>query len=258
MTAPITLPENLDFALFDFDGVIADTEPLYVELDRQAIRHFGYDPTDEEVLSFVGHPSEILAPELLAKHGISITTEQYLEVWDADGMIYGSPDLEPSPGLPELWNELAARGTKIGVVSTTPCSSLVRALNHFQLLSLVSVIVGRELVSERKPNPEPYRTALSYLAPARRTPSSGRLPWRTRARESPRRARRESGPFSTWARRARTAAPARRPGPTPSRQAWRTSRSRCGSASTRTPRHGHSNRSQSVNGLFFSLNGHSK
>ena len=170
MTAPITLPEHLDFALFDFDGVIADTEPLYVELDRQAIRHFGYDPTDEEVLSFVGHPSEILAPELLAKHGISITTEQYLEVWDADGMIYGSPELEPSPGLPELWNELAERGTKIGVVSTTPCSSLVRALNHFQLLSLVSVIVGRELVSERKPSPEPYRTALSYLAPSEKNP----------------------------------------------------------------------------------------
>lgn len=170
MTTPIALPEHLDFALFDFDGVIADTEPLYVELDRQAIRHFGYDPTDEEVLSFVGHPSEILAPELLAKHGISITTEQYLEVWDADGMIYGSPDLEPSPGLPKLWDELAARGTKIGVVSTTPCSSLVRALNHFQLLSHVSVIVGRELVTERKPSPEPYRTALAYLASGEKNP----------------------------------------------------------------------------------------
>ena len=164
------LPQHLDYALFDFDGVIADTEPLYVELDRRAIRHFGYDPTDEEVLSFVGHPSEVLAPELLARHGISITTEQYLEVWDADGMIYGSPDLEPSPGLRELWDELVARGTKIGVVSTTPCSSLVRALNHFQLLSHVSVIVGRELAGERKPSPEPYQTALTYLAPGEKSP----------------------------------------------------------------------------------------
>lgn len=164
------LPQHLDYALFDFDGVIADTEPLYVELDRRAIRHFGYDPTDEEVLSFVGHPSEVLAPELLARHGISITTEQYLEVWDADGMIYGSPDLEPSTGLRELWDELVARGTKIGVVSTTPCSSLVRALNHFQLLSHVSVIVGRELAGERKPSPEPYQTALAYLAPGEKNP----------------------------------------------------------------------------------------
>lgn len=165
MNAPTKIPLDPDFALFDFDGVIADTEPLYVELDRRAIRHFGYDPTDEEVLSFVGHPSEVLAPELLARHGISVTTEQYLEVWDADGLIYGSPDLVPSPGLPELWAELVARGVKVGVVSTTPCASLVRALDRFQLLSHVSVIVGRELAAERKPSPEPYRTALSYLAP---------------------------------------------------------------------------------------------
>lgn len=165
MSPQATFPRHLDFALFDFDGVIADTEPLYVELDRRAIRHFGYDPTDEEVLSFVGHPSEVLAPQLLARHGIDVTTNQYLEVWDADGMIYGSPDLAPSPGLPELWDELVARGVAIGVVSTTPCASLVRALDHFRLLSHVSVIVGRELVHERKPSPEPYETALAYLAP---------------------------------------------------------------------------------------------
>ena len=171
MTTQTELPQHLDFALFDFDGVIADTEPLYVELDRQAIRHFGYDPTDEEVLSFVGHPSEVLAPQLLARHGISITTEQYLEVWDADGMIYGSPDLVPSPGLSDLWDELVARGVRIGVVSTTPCASLVRALDHFQLLSHVSVMVGRELVRERKPSPEPYETALAYLAPGEKNAS---------------------------------------------------------------------------------------
>lgn len=165
MTAQTELPAQLDFALFDFDGVVADTEPLYVELDRQALRHFGYDPTDEEVLSFVGHPSEVLAPELLARHGIDVTTEQYLEVWDADEMIYGSPDLAPSPGLPELWDELVAHGVRVGVVSTSPCASLVRALDRFRLLSHVSVLVGRELVRERKPSPEPYETALAYLAP---------------------------------------------------------------------------------------------
>lgn len=165
MPSRTALPLHVEFALFDFDGVISDTVPLYLEMDRHAIEHFGYMPTEDELLSFVGHPSEILAPRLLAEHGINVTVEQFREVWDAEHLIYGSPDLKPSPGLPELWEELSTRGVKIGVVSTTPCSSLVRALDHFQLLSRVSVIVGRELVRNHKPDPEPYRTALAYLAP---------------------------------------------------------------------------------------------
>jgi len=45
-------------ALFDFDGVVADTEPLYVELDRRALAAFGYEATGEELEGFVGKASE--------------------------------------------------------------------------------------------------------------------------------------------------------------------------------------------------------
>lgn len=161
-----TIPDDLRCALFDFDGVIADTEPLYVELDRRALRHFGYEPTDAELLSFVGHPSEIVGPELLRAHGISVTTEDYLEVWDADAQIYGSPDLRPCPGLPELWDALVAAGIAVGVVSNTPCASLVRALDHMALMRPVSVIVGREIAERRKPSPDPYLRGLELVGAA--------------------------------------------------------------------------------------------
>ena len=156
---------RIEFALFDFDGVIADTNPLYMELDRTTLEHFGYEPTDEELRGFIGHSSEVVGPELLASKGISITTEDYLGVWDSDKKIYGGPNLEPSPGLRELWETLAERGIRIAVVSTTRCVSLVRALNHFQMLSYVDIIVGREMVEHRKPHPEPYLRALEFLVP---------------------------------------------------------------------------------------------
>ena len=159
----MSLP-RIEFALFDFDGVIADTNPLYMELDRTTLEHFGYTPTDEELRRFIGRSSEVEGPALLASKGINITTEDYLGVWDSDKKIYGSPSLEPSPGLRELWEALEARGVKIAVVSTTRCVSLVRALNHFQMLSYVDVIVGREMVEHHKPHPEPYLRALELLA----------------------------------------------------------------------------------------------
>lgn len=158
------LPRDIAYALFDFDGVIADTNPLYLELDRMALRHFGYDPTDNELRSLMGHPSEVAGPELLAAHGIHITSEGYLGIWDSDRDIYDSPTLIPSPGLHELWDSLVVRNIKIAVVSTTRCVSLVRALNHFRLLSHVDAIVGREMVTHYKPHAEPYLCGLGLLA----------------------------------------------------------------------------------------------
>lgn len=159
------LPKTIRYALFDFDGVIADTSPLYMELDRTALMHFGCTPTDEELRSFIGVPSEVAGPALLETKGIHVTTEQYLEVWNSDKGVYGSPELVPSEGLEELWHLLRRRGAKIAVVSTTRCVSLVRALNHFQLLSCVDAIVGREMVERQKPDPEPYLRALGLMAP---------------------------------------------------------------------------------------------
>lgn len=158
-------PVELRFALFDFDGVIADTEPLYIECDRKALALLGYEATHEELRSFIGHPSEKMGPELLARHGIHVTPQEFLAVWEGGRGIYGDPDLRPSPGLIELWNLLNKADVRIGVVSSTRCASLVLALNRFGMLGLVDVMVGRELVSRHKPNPEPYLRALEWLAP---------------------------------------------------------------------------------------------
>ena len=156
--------EQAGYALFDFDGVIADTEPLYIDLDRAALAARGYEAADEDLESFIGKASEVAGPELLAEHGVYATTDDYLAVWDSDAGIYGREDLEPSPGLRELWERLRERGCRIAVVSTTRCVSLVRALNHFGMLTYVDAIVGREMVSRPKPDPEPYERGLALLA----------------------------------------------------------------------------------------------
>ncbi|WP_321972185.1 HAD-IA family hydrolase [Paratractidigestivibacter sp.] len=159
-----TKPARIRYALFDFDGVIADTEPLYVELDRRVLRHFGYEPTDTELESFIGLSSEVESRKLLAANGIEVSHDEYRAVWDSDAQIYGDPGLKPNPGLADLWLALRSAGAKIAVVSSSPTSGLVRALNRFGLLSCVDAIVGAEMVSKRKPDPEPYLRALEYLA----------------------------------------------------------------------------------------------
>lgn len=158
-------PERINYALFDFDGVIADTEPLYLEADRKALQALRYDPTEAELHSFIGHPSERMAPALLAEHDIFATSEDYLAVRNVTRDIYGNPELGPTPGLRELWQTLAGLEARIAVVSSTRVADLVLALERFGLLGMVEVIVGREYVTRTKPAPDPYLRALEFLTP---------------------------------------------------------------------------------------------
>lgn len=155
--------KDCSVALFDFDGVIADTEPLYMALDRRTLATFGYEASDDDVRAFIGKASEVEGPALLADHGIHVTREEWRAAWDRDHLIYGDPSLSPSPGLPELWTGLVKRGARIAVVSTTSVTSLVRALNNFDLLRFVDIVVGDEFVERHKPDPEPYLRALKLL-----------------------------------------------------------------------------------------------
>lgn len=159
-------PRRLSYALFDFDGVVLDTEPLYMELDRAILANFGHDPTDEELLAFVGKSSSQMGVALLAAHGIDCTVEQYKAARpDPLGAVYANPQVPAIAGLPELWAQLDARGVAIAVVSTTACAELVAALDRLGLMRHVSCVVGRELVGRLKPDPEPYLRALELLCP---------------------------------------------------------------------------------------------
>ncbi|WP_428379496.1 HAD family hydrolase [Olsenella sp. Marseille-QA0557] len=152
------------YALFDFDGVIIDSEPFYIETDRQVISRFGYEPTDEELYTFMGRSSSKMGTALLAAHGINVTIEQYKAARpDPLVTIYDNPKIPAIAGLRELWQNLAEHNVGIGVVSTSLCAPLTAALNRLGLMSFVDVLVGRELVRHTKPHPEPYLKALSYF-----------------------------------------------------------------------------------------------
>ena len=70
MTTPI---------LFDLDGVLLDTEPLYTEASRRVVAPFGrtYDwSLKSEVM---GRPALVSARVIVERLGLPLTPEEYLE-----------------------------------------------------------------------------------------------------------------------------------------------------------------------------------
>ena len=150
--------------LFDFDGVIADTEESNVKYLGKALAVFGVVITPEEQAQLVGMNDPRILEKMLRRARPPVTLEQLLEERQRQGNTYeDDPDLAPTPGVIEFLHRLRAAGKRIALVSSTSARLILAALNRLGLTGFFDVIICGDMVSEKKPSPECYRKAMALL-----------------------------------------------------------------------------------------------
>ena len=151
------------YVLFDFDGVIADTEESNGNYLGLALKEFGVELTQKDRDRLIGsHDSHILL-ELLERSPEKITMEQLLQKRKEIGNTYENGCIKPMEGLLEFIAGLKKQGKKLAVVSSTSTRLIVVALNRMKMLGLFDVVVCGDMCRNRKPDPECYRKAMQYL-----------------------------------------------------------------------------------------------
>ncbi len=157
-------PEDIACVLFDFDGVIADTEPIGLDLDRAAYAELGVDMSLEDAKRIIGTDGYGIVATLFAEHGRpDLRPEDFRAVRESTDTIYRTLLEEPMPGAREALDALKALPPKVGLVSTTLAHNLLFALDRLRLLGFFDAIVGGDMVEHRKPAPDPWVNALGYL-----------------------------------------------------------------------------------------------
>lgn len=152
------------YVLFDFDGVIADTEESNVKYLGKALAVFGVVITPEEQAQLVGMNDPRILEKMLRRARPPVTLEQLLEERKRQGNTYeDDPDLAPTPGVIEFLHRLRAAGKRIALVSSTSARLILAALNRLGLTGFFDVIICGDMVSEKKPSPECYRKAMALL-----------------------------------------------------------------------------------------------
>ena len=150
---------KLKVALFDFDGVVVDTEPIYDIFWNEAGFRYGLG-----IENFADIVKGTTLPYILETY-FSDRTEEYRQMIAKESTDYEKDmDFPPLPGSIEYIHLLKDQGVKVGLVTSSDDSKLVRAFKELNLSPEVfDTIVSADRITKGKPNPMCYLLAAKDL-----------------------------------------------------------------------------------------------
>ncbi|GAA3783542.1 HAD family hydrolase [Streptomyces coacervatus] len=149
--------------VFDFDGLIADTEVLWLAVLRELYRSFSQELPHTRYVESIGGTLHDFDPfeDLAARCGTvsAAELEQRGESLYRNWMAYEAP----LPGVRRLVADAKRRGLALGVASSSRRTSVLPHLQQFGLRDAFDVVVTMEDVSRTKPAPDLYLLAARQL-----------------------------------------------------------------------------------------------
>jgi HAD superfamily hydrolase (TIGR01509 family) len=160
----MTKTSTLAAVLWDFDGTLVDTEPLWVEAEFDLIARLGGSWSIDHADQLIGNSlldsgSYIL--NVIGRHDLSpawVVDELILRVMEA----FRSRPFPWRPGAQELLESFRAAGVPCALVSASYRVLLDAALSRLPQGTFAVSVAGDE-VRNGKPHPEPYETATAAL-----------------------------------------------------------------------------------------------
>lgn len=151
------------YVLFDFDGVIADTEESNGKYLQQALAYYGISLTEEDRSSLIGTSDRSALVKLISRSSNKITLEEVRNKRRQLGNTYENDPIEPMPGLVSFIKDLQRKGIKTGIVTSTSTQLIIMALNRMNMMSLFNVIICGDMCTKGKPDPQGYLKAMDML-----------------------------------------------------------------------------------------------
>lgn len=164
--AEVTGPcQTLQAVLFDMDGLLVDTEPLWFEVESSVMARLGGEWTEADQRALIGGSLHRSVSYLIDRASIAASHEEVAD-WLIGGMadLLGSREVAALPGAVELLTEVQAAGLPYALVTSSErviVDAVLRALARYGVV--FEVIVSGADVRNPKPHPEPYQLAAALL-----------------------------------------------------------------------------------------------
>lgn len=151
--------------IFDLDGLLLDTEPIYMDATRTVLARRQTDLDTDLWWRLTGQPSLVVLRSIVEEAGLQVRAEQLL----AERQMVLDRHLgraEALPGAESLVRRLAEQAIPIAIAtSSTRRAFLLKSRRH-DWLNLFDVVVTRDDVPQGKPAPDLFLEAASRLGHA--------------------------------------------------------------------------------------------
>jgi pyrophosphatase PpaX len=146
-------------ALFDFDGTLAPSLPLWLEAYHIALAKFGIAISDEEVLRrcFFRDWAEVA-------EDFAVCTSEELRIAVAHGLQEAFANAALFPQARAVIEHCREHGLQTALVTSSPRELIATVASRLDVAHLFDFVICGDEVANYKPHPEPVLTTLRALA----------------------------------------------------------------------------------------------
>ena len=156
-----------DAVIFDFDGVIVDTEPIHYQAFQKILEPIGLGYTWEDYTNtYMGFDDRDAFREVFRAAGQTVTSEILQTLINQKAALFEQvikQGVTPYPGVIELIKELTAHGIPLAISSGALRSDIMPILEQLNIKQYFSHIVTADDVPQSKPHPASYLSAKEKL-----------------------------------------------------------------------------------------------
>lgn len=158
----------MDAVIFDFDGVVVDSEPVHFARFRDVLASVGLELTEadyyDKYLGYDDHDCLLIAA---ADRGMELSEPQIADLTAAKTKLVQqtfAESIEALPGAVALIRDIHAASVPLGICSGALRDEIILASRTIGVLECFQVIVDAKDVARGKPDPEGYLAARAKLA----------------------------------------------------------------------------------------------
>lgn len=154
--------KKLQGILFDCDGVLLDSEAIYLKALVQYLESIGYPTTIQEVTFVLGKPMKRIVFDLRDYFKIpeSLTDQELIDgqraIFRAQ---FNTMELQPMDGLLDFLKLCREHGLKTAIVSSSDLSYIEDVVRRLKIADFFDLLISGQMIEHGKPSPDIYLLA---------------------------------------------------------------------------------------------------